>query len=239
MELSSKIAEWIKQKVTEARAQGCILGISGGVDSAVVALLCKKAFPDQTLALILPCHSLREDIEQARDFARKFKIQVKEVDLTSVFETLYIALEGQAYKDQINLCIANLKPRLRMATLYYFANKLNYLVIGTGNRSELNMGYFTKYGDGGVDLLPLGNLLKTEVGKLAMELGVPKEILEKVPSAGLWAGQTDEGEMGITYDELDRVISGKLQGIPKDKIELVKNRQVVSEHKRNSPQIYI
>ena len=239
MELAEKISNWLKQKVGEASAKGCILGLSGGIDSAVVALLCKKAFPNNTLAVILPCHSLKEDVQHAKEFAGKFGIETKETDLTAVFETLYIALEGKTYKDQIDLSAANLKPRLRMASLYYFANKMNYLVIGTGNKSELTMGYFTKYGDGGVDLLPLGGLTKTEVRKLAKELGVPQEIIDKAPSAGLWHGQTDEGEMGITYDELDQIISGTVRGVAVAKIELVAKRKATSEHKRKLPDIFL
>ena len=238
MELSQKIADWIKQKVTEARAKGCVLGLSGGVDSAVAALLCQKAFPKETRALILPCHSLSEDIKAAQDFAKKFALQAKVIDLTMAFETLYIALEGKTYKDEMDLPIANLKPRLRMLTLYYFANKMNYLVVGTGNRSELTMGYFTKYGDGGVDILPLGDLLKAEVNKLAAELGVPREIIDKAPSAGLWAGQTDEGEMGITYAELDKILSGELKDISQETIGLVKGREALSRHKRALPDIF-
>ena len=104
--------------------------------------------------------------------------------------------------------VANVKPRLRMATLYFVANSLNYLVAGTGNRAELTIGYFTKYGDGGVDVLPIGDLLKSEVRALARELGVPQPILDKAPSAGLWLGQTDEEEMGFTYAELERYLTG-------------------------------
>src|SRR5690606_5628013 len=106
-----------------------------------------------------------------------------------------------------DMAVANLKPRLRMTTVYYVANTRNYLVAGTGNRSELTIGYFTKYGDGGVDLLPIGRLLKAEVRELARELGIPERIITKAPSAGLWAGQTDEGEMGFTYAELERYLS--------------------------------
>ena len=115
---------------------------------------------------------------------------------------------------------------------------MNYLVVGTGNRSELAMGYFTKYGDGGVDILPLGDLLKSEVKQLAEELGVPREIVDKAPSAGLWAGQTDEGEMGITYTELDKVLLGELKGISQEKIDLINNRETLSRHKMALPDIF-
>jgi NAD+ synthase len=136
---------------------------------------------------------------------------------------------------------ANLKPRLRMITLYYFANKLNYLVCGTGNKTELSVGYFTKYGDGGVDLLPIGDLLKRQVRQLARELKVPEYIITKAPTAGLWPGQTDEGEMGITYPELDdileRIEKKRRQVIAKKKLEKVKKMIKCSEHKRVGPNI--
>jgi NAD+ synthase len=131
---------------------------------------------------------------------------------------------------------ANLKPRLRMMTLYYFANTLDYLVAGTGNKSELVVGYFTKYGDGGVDILPLASLLKNEVRGLARELDVPNEVIKRPPSAGLWHGQTDEGEMGITYEELDKTITAieekNTKDIDKATLSKVKKMMKNSEHKR-------
>lgn len=238
MKLSDSISDWIKEKVLGAGCRGVVFGLSGGLDSAVVALLCKKAFPVNCLALILPCNSLREDVIQAEEFAADFGIKHKEIELSNVFGSLCKKLEGEPCNNERELHVANLKPRLRMAALYYYAQKMNYLVIGTGNRSELMMGYFTKYGDGGVDLLPIGGLLKTEVRELAKELGVPKELIEKAPSAGLWHGQTDEAEMGITYAELDRVLLGKLDGIDEERILLVRERVKKSEHKRRSPEIY-
>ncbi|MFA6548308.1 MAG: NAD(+) synthase [Candidatus Margulisiibacteriota bacterium] len=234
-----KIAGWIKNKVTEAGANGCVFGLSGGIDSAVVGALCKQAFPQAVLGLTLPCHSLSVDIQLALDFAKKFDIPVRNLDLSPTFENLFQALEaGKAYNGEKDLAVVNLKPRLRMISLYYYAAKMNYLVVGTGNKSELEMGYFTKYGDGGVDLLPLGNLLKSGVRKLAVELKIPQAIIDKPPSAGLWEGQTDEGEMGITYAELDNILTGRLDGIAKDKIALVKKRQAASQHKRALPEIY-
>ena len=131
--------------------------------------------------------------------------------------------------------IANVKPRLRMASLYFLANSLNYLVAGTGNRSELTLGYFTKYGDGGVDLLPIGMLLKSQVRVLARELGVPPRIVEKAPSAGLWLGQTDEHEMGFSYDDLERyLITGTESVAPATAIRIERLVRA-SDHKRTLP----
>jgi NAD+ synthase len=236
MKLAEQISAWLKAKVGAAGARGCVLGLSGGIDSAVVALLCQKAFPDDTLTLLLPCHSLETDTDSARQFAERFKLKHIGVNLSPAFDALYLALTGEKYQGQTDLPVCNLKPRLRMTALYYHAHKLNYLVVGTGNKSELEMGYFTKYGDGGVDLLPLGNLLKTEVRSLAKELGVPQEYIEKAPSAGLWAGQTDEGEMGITYEELDNILAGKKGD--QQKTALVSQRQKASAHKRQLPEIF-
>jgi len=231
MERAYYISEWIKEKVREAGAEGVVLGISGGVDSALTAALAKKALGDKVLGLLIPCHSTPTDLEHARLVADKFGIETEYVDLSPVFDRLMASLPRGS-----DLAVANLKPRLRMATLYYFANSRNDLVAGAGNKSELTVGYFTKYGDGGADILPLGDLLKSQVRELARELGVPEEIIAKPPSAGLWAGQTDEGEMGITYDELDRTISaiekGDTSGCDEAILERVKAMVAASEHKR-------
>jgi NAD+ synthase len=131
--------------------------------------------------------------------------------------------------------IANIKPRLRMATLYFVANSLNYLVAGTGNRSELTIGYFTKYGDGGVDLLPIGHLLKSDVRSLARELGIPQSIIDKAPSAGLWIGQTDEEEMGFTYADLENYLTGGPDGVSPALAMRLERMIRATEHKRASP----
>ena len=122
-----------------------------------------------------------------------------------------------------------------MNTLYLIANRLNYLVAGTGNRSEIAIGYYTKYGDGGVDLLPIGQLVKREVQDLASELGVPSQIIEKDPSAGLWLGQTDEKEMGFTYEELEQLLNGEVKNISPEKIDRIKHLMAISAHKRSLP----
>ena len=241
-----KVAEvlsgWIRKKVEEASAEGVILGMSGGLDSSVTAVLCKNAFPTSTLGLIMPCFSDPEDIAHVKQVAEKFDIETRKVDLSPIFLMVLETLESRAYEGDI--ATANLKPRLRMLVLYYFANKLNYLVIGTGNKSELMIGYFTKYGDGGVDLLPLGDLLKTEVRALAEVLDIPKAIIEMPPSAGLWAGQTDETEIGMSYEVLDGVLkaiaSTDFAGCDMDKVEKVKDMVKRAGHKREkTPVAYL
>jgi len=234
--VSKKLVEWITDKVKGADAEGVIFGLSGGVDSAVVSLLCKTAFPDNSLAFMLPCHSIKEDIEDAVSFAEKFNIMYRIVKLSDHYDELVkefnkVKLAKTVDSNRGRTALANIKPRLRMTTLYYFANLLNYLVVGTGNKSERMVGYFTKYGDGGVDIAPLGNLLKTEVRELAVYLGVPQEIIDKPPSAGLWKGQTDEAEMGITYEDLDACLSGQKSMA---KVDLMIK---MSEHKRKLPDI--
>ncbi len=229
---SAKIAGWIKKKVNGSRAAGAVIGLSGGIDSAVVALLCKKALGENIVCLIMPCHSQKGEIAAAISFAKKFRLKYKIVDITKIYDAMMKILPPGKM-----LSAANIKPRLRMLTLYYFANNLNYLVVGTGNKSELSVGYFTKYGDGGVDILPIGNFYKSEVVELARYLGVPDEIINKAPAAGLWPGQTDEGEIGITYPELEKILriyeSGKMIADFR-----VKKMIVRSEHKRRPPDIF-
>jgi len=232
--LAQKLCIWMKDKVTEANAKGIVFGLSGGLDSAVVAALSIRIFPKNTLAIIIPCHSLEADINDASDFINKFSIPYKTVDLSKVYDSFLHLLNDKEKKNSLKLAEANIKPRLRMTTLYYFANKLNYLVVGTGNKDELTIGYFTKYGDGGVDILPLGNLLKGQVRELAEYLGIPNKIINKPPSAGLWEGQTDEEEIGICYNQLDNyLITGKLGNkIVEKKIQ---DKITKSAHKRTIP----
>jgi len=231
MALSDNISKWIKKQVEEANKKGIVVGLSGGVDSACVLALGKKALGENVLGLILPCESQAEDVELARETAAKFHTKTKEIYLDDLFKKVVSICQEPS-----NLAKANLKPRLRMTVLYYFANNLNYLVAGTGNKSELAIGYFTKYGDGGVDILPLGGILKTDIRKLARELGVPEKVIKRPPSAGLWEGQTDEGEMGVTYDELDRIIGAlekkETAKIDKKLLARVKKMMENSEHKR-------
>jgi len=234
--LVQKLSDWIGDKVTKAKAEGVVFGLSGGLDSAVVAALSIRIFPQNTLAIIIPCHSLEVDINDALDFINKFNIPYKIIDLSKVYDSFIHLLNDKEKKKSFKLAEANIKPRLRMTTLYYFANKLNYLVVGTGNKSELMIGYFTKYGDGGADILPLGNLLKSQIKELAEYLGIPKKIINKPPSAGLWEGQTDEEEIGISYNQLNKYLrTGKLNNkIIEKKIQ---DKITKSAHKRTTPVI--
>lgn len=208
-ELADWLATWLQAEIRGGGGRGAVFGMSGGLDSAVVAALCLRVFPADALGVLMPCHSDPQDAEDALLAARHFGLPTATVDLTPVYDAL-VAQLGKASADlpTDRLVTANLKPRLRMATLYAFANQRTYRVVGTSNRSELAIGYFTKYGDGGADLLPIGALTKTEVRELAEQLGVPRRIVDKPPSAGLWDGQTDEGEMGFTYRELDAYLLG-------------------------------
>ncbi len=231
-----KIIQWIKGKVKGAGAKGLIFGLSGGIDSAVVAGLAKKAVGKNHLAIMMPCHSSISSLSDAKKVVSKFKLNAKKIDLSLMYDTAL-----KTFPKGNRLAQANLKARLRMITLYYHANTLNYLVVGTGNLSELVMGYYTKYGDGGVDILPIADLLKSQVRTIAKSLGIPNAIIEKAPSADLWAGQTDEEEMGITYEQLDEIIlylkKGGKCSQTKAKINKVKKMIKSSEHKRIMPEI--
>ena len=229
-----RISQWMKNQVEAAGAQGIVLGLSGGVDSAVVAYLGKMAFGDGVLGVIMPCHSMNQDEEDARLVATAGKIATVRVELDAIYEQFCLALGvSPASSAENSMALANLKPRLRMTTLYYHAQARNYLVAGTGNLSEKTMGYFTKHGDSGVDIFPIGDLVKSEVRQLAAVLGVPPAVIDKAPSAGLWEGQTDEGEMGITYQALDRYIrTGEGDAAVVAQVERAKG---ISAHKLNFP----
>jgi len=235
-QLAEKLVLWVRDKVLAAGCKGVVVGMSGGLDSSVLAVLCHRAFPENMLGVIMPCHSRQEDKAHAQAVASKFSIPTAEVVLDDIFTALLRTLpDYKAAHNASHMAQANLKVRLRMLTLYYIANQLKYMVAGAGNRSELAVGYFTKYGDGGVDILPLGNLVKGEVRELASFLGIPQSIIDKPPSAGLWEGQTDEGEMGFSYDELDRYL---FAGDASDKVrEKIESMIAANEHKRSLPPI--
>lgn len=235
--VSSYLIDWLREQVKAAGCQGVVLGISGGIDSAVAAALAKRAFPDHCMGLLMPCESNSQDVIDGRLLAKAIEIPYQLIDLDDPYRQLLrqfecsFRLEGAAGK----LLRANIKPRLRMLSLYYFAQAQNYMVLGTSNKSEITVGYATKYGDNGVDLQILGDLCKDEVYALARYLNIPEPLITKAPSAGLWGGQTDESEMGFTYKELDAYIHTG-QGDPAviAQIESMNRR---SSHKRNTPPI--
>ena len=217
--ISANLVDWLKDKISSAGANGAVVGLSGGIDSAVTARLAQKAFGDNVMGVVMPCNSNREDREDALLFANKFSLDYIITDLSGVYAHLLDELKRSGIKGN-KMAEVNIKPRLRMTSLYYYAASLNYLVVGTDNKSELKIGYFTKYGDGGVDIAPLGSLVKHEVKALARELKIPEKIINKKPSAGLWSNQTDEDEMGFSYQELDHyILTGEAEKETKEKIE--------------------
>lgn len=237
--LAEAIEQWLREKVEAAGAAGIAVGLSGGIDSSVVAALAVRAFgPDRVTGVIMPARSQPADVDDARTLADHLGMSPLEIDLEAPFSAMLETLpEGN------DLAVANLKPRLRMMTLYHIANTNNLVVVGTGNKTELMVGYFTKYGDGGVDLLPLGALYKHQVRDLARGIGVPQRIIDRPPSAGLWAGQTDEEEMGITYEELDAILEtiergGDTSGFAPERVQQVQSMVTRSAHKRSMPPIF-
>ena len=194
----NKLILKLRKYVEKAGVNGVVFGMSGGIDSTVVAYLAKKALSDKkVLAMIMPWrYTPKKDTKDAIKIAEKLGIEYKIENIDHIVEKLDTGL------DRISL--GNLAARIRMTILYREANSQNLLVLGTSNRTELELGYYTKYGDGGADLLPLGSLYKTDVRILAKKLGVPNYIINKKPTAGLWNGQTDEDELGFTYEKIDK-----------------------------------
>lgn len=230
----NELVEWLQIKVAEAGGKGVVFGLSGGVDSAVVAGLAKLAFPETSLGIIMPCHSNPIDEEHGLLVADALGLKTEKVDLSEVYD---LFIKAANIEDTNNLATANIKPRLRMTTLYYFAQKNNYLVLGGSNKSEFTVGYFTKHGDSGVDLLPIASFVKKDIWEMAKYLNIPDIIIKKPPTAGLWEDQTDEEEMGFGYDVLDTFILERTG--PKDITQKIERMNRDSEHKRNFPPIFI
>jgi len=230
------VVNWLKEQVNISGTKGILVGLSGGIDSSVVANLLKRAFPEESLGVILPCKSNDKDKADAEAVALAAGIRYVEVELTQTHDILLqgiqSAVDGLSTTNH-QLTDANLRARLRMSALYGIANNMGYLVAGTDNAAELLTGYFTKYGDGGVDILPLAHLTKREVFEWAEYLGVPKSVINRAPSAGLWEGQTDEDEMGVTYDAIDNYIEGK-HVTDEEKI-IIERMNTRTEHKRSMP----
>ena len=259
--LSDDITNWMQKEVAARNAEGAIVGLSGGVDSAVIAGLVKKAFGDNSLGLLLPCDgSISKDDKYARMTAEKFDMDTVELNLKEVYNTymnIFSTVDGEKLgieeydrnewpqtgvkaKNVDNHAAHNMKPRLRMIALHYIAEKFNYVVMGTSNKSEIITGYYTNYGDNATDLRPLGDLFKSEVWDLAREIGVPEEIIERPPSGGLRGGETDEEDIGISYDKLEEIYKSlnnnrSLDEFKNEKIDLVKYLITKAENKENIP----
>lgn len=223
-----KIEAFISRNAKKAGAGGVVLGLSGGIDSAVVATLAARALgPENVLGIMMPSSvNQPQDLDDAKVLAKKLGIKTKVIPIQPMLDAFLSQLKPE------KRAVANLMARIRMCILYYHANTLNYLVTGTGNKSEISIGYFTKCGDGGCDILPIGGLYKTQVRQLAKVLGIPKAIIDKAPTAGLWPGQTDEGEIGMTYEQLDNALAGKR------KDSRVTKMVASSQHKRKPPEVY-
>ncbi len=240
------IMDFIRQKVEESGGNGVVIGLSGGIDSAVVSKLCAGAIgPERVLNVFMPSRvSSSQDQIDAEDFSSRCGMEFKVVDITPALEGYQRMLSHLDRKD----LLGNVMTRCRMTVLFHEANLRGRVVMGTSNKSELLIGYFTKFGDGGADFCPIGDLYKGEVRELAEKIGIPRCIVEKVPTAGLWADQTDEGEMGITYEDLDSILMGIEMSLPIEEIAartgldltLVRriwNKHRATVHKRKMPLI--
>ncbi len=234
-EMERRVA-FLQNALKDSGAKGFIFGNSGGKDSALVGILCRYA-SESTLGVMLPCHARRnfdEDMRDAEAIAAQYGIQVRTVDLTAVRDAMIAA--AQVVCPLSDAALNNIAPRLRMTALYAIAATENLLVVGTGNRSENYMGYFTKWGDGAYDVNPIADLTVTEVYEFLRYLNAPDSILQKAPSGGLFDGQTDEAEMGVTYAAIDGFLRTGEAGA-RDRA-IIDGFHARSEHKRRLPLTY-
>ena len=253
--IASEMASWIKEKVRQAHCQGVVLGMSGGIDCSVTARLCQLAGVDVQLVMMPYGDDMQntKSLDHAMTFIEKFNFPYHIYDIRPAVDALTLPVDSSFYKCHgvasrsyagnleqtgvadpdlsFRLSSANIRPRVRMTYLYHLAQADNRLVIGTGNLSERTVGYFTKWGDGACDLNPLAKLTKQEVYTLARYLEIPDCIINKKPSAGLWEGQTDEDELGITYTQIDAYILNGTSGHP-DVDRKIEQKAAFSAHKR-------
>ena len=243
-DIKAKVTRFITDYVEKCHANGVVLGLSGGIDSSTVAALSALALGGKRVfGLMLPEKETYDatDVRHAQIVAKKFKIETEKRDITSALEALYHSIP--IFDPSEKICKGNVKARARMIYIYYYANKLGRIVCGSSDKSETMMGYFTKWGDVAADIMPLMDLYKTQVKKLAEHVGVPKEVIAKPPSPALWPGQTAEGELGLKYEVLDLILYG-LEHFEKEEeiaeqlnieqgvVHRVKQRWLGSEHKR-------
>ena len=242
-EVSTVIKDFIKTYIQNSGCKGVVIGLSGGVDSAVTAILCKDALGKKNVnCLFLPDESTpNSDLNHNKLIVKKFGLSCNVVDINKAIKEINddCILKPDKY------ALANVKARVRMILLFEYANMTKNLVCGTSNKSEMLVGYFTKYGDGGVDIMPLGDLYKTQVWELANFLKIPKEIILKPPTAGLWKGQFDEEELKLSYDKLDKILAGlerkmdinelaSIINVKKSDIDRIKSMRINTQHKRRA-----
>ena len=250
--ISEQIQSWLKEYVTDSKQKGFVIGVSGGIDSAVVSTLCAETgIP--TIVVSLPIkekvgHNL--SLEHIKNLCDKYSnVKSVEVDLTNTFESFYNSVTNDSDVD--NLSMANVRSRLRMITLYHVAQSNGMLVVGTGNKVEdFGIGFYTKYGDGGVDISPIADLMKSEVYELGKYLGVTENILKARPTDGLWTdGRTDEDQIGATYDELEWAMKYLETGIldyatcpdidrQREVLKIYTSRHNANKHKMNPIPVY-
>ena len=242
-------SEFIRDVVEKSSAEKVVLGLSGGVDSAtVLGLLVKSLDRSMVTVLIMPDENVtaKQDVEDALYLAKKFNVEHYYIAINKIIDA-YRNVPFFDYEDR--LATGNLRARIRMTLLYYYANKFNGIVAGTGDRSEILIGYYTKYGDGAVDFLPLGSLYKSQVRRLALKLGIPEKIAFKPSSPGLWPKHLAEEELGLKYEDIDLVLYALFDlgldpskvpehtGISREVVEKILEMHRRSRHKRSTPPI--
>lgn len=245
-ETSIVIKDFIKTYVKNSKSKGVVIGLSGGIDSAVTTVLCKEALGEKNIKCIfLPDDTTPKiDYTHYESITKKFNIFSKKIDISNIVQEF----SSKSVIKPDKFALANIKARTRMVFIYEYANMTNNLVCGTSNKSEILVGYFTKYGDGGVDIMPIGDVYKTQVYQIAKFLKIPKEIINKPPTAGLWKNQSDEKELKLSYSKLDLILAGLERKMDlKDiadfvkvkitEVERIKNMRIKSEHKRRAPLI--
>lgn len=245
--VAKKIQAFILHRVVDGGAEGVVIGLSGGIDSCVVAALARRALPEHRITgLLMPLSGTTPsvDMDDAENLVGSLGIEYRKIELAPIKDAFMQALNPEKIPE------GNLLARIRMTLLYYHANLLSRLVLGTGDKSEALIGYFTKYGDGGVDVLPIGGLYKTQVRELGKFLGLPDKLVQKKSSPRLWEGQEAEVEIGLPYETIDAILysafdekrspieTSAATGIPIEQIETVLRMNKASNHKRNTPEIF-